>query len=79
MGHHWDTDFRLKEVRKYLSAKVQQAQGFVYKLGQSVAGSGVDGVLKEMSLVPTIVSLSSLVNQHFPTRYCIECLLRAAW
>ena len=57
MGCHWDSNFRLKEAWQYLLAKVQQARGIIYKLGQAVAGSGVDGVLKETSLVPTFVSL----------------------
>ena len=59
MGRHWDFNFRLKKARRYLLAMVQQARGFIYKLGQSVAGSGVDGVLKETSSVPTIVSFLS--------------------
>ena len=56
MGQYWDLNFRLKDVRKYLSDKVQQARRIVYKLGQAVAGAGVNGVLKPTSLVPTIVS-----------------------
>ena len=56
MGRHQDFNFRLEGVREYLLVKVQQARGFVYRLGRSVAGSGVDGVLKETSSVPTIVS-----------------------
>ena len=56
MGQYWDLNFRLKEARKYLSDKVQQARRIVYKLGQAVAGAGVNGVLKPTSSVPTIVS-----------------------
>ena len=56
MGHYWDLDFRLKEVRKYLLDKVQQARRIIYKLGHAVAGTGVDGVLKSTSSVPTVVS-----------------------
>jgi len=56
MGHHWDLDFRLKEVRKYLLDKVQQARRVIYKLGRAGAGTGVDGVLKSTSSVPIVVS-----------------------
>jgi len=56
MGRHWDFRFRLREARRYLSDKVQQARRIVYKLGQAVAGAGVDGVLKATSSVPTVVS-----------------------
>ena len=56
MGRYWDIDFRTKEVRRYLSDKVQQARRIIYKLGQAVAGMGVDGVLKSTSSVPTVVS-----------------------
>lgn len=56
MGHRWDMDFRVKEVRQYLLDKVQQARRTIYKLGQAVAGTGVDNVLKSTSSVPTIVS-----------------------
>ncbi|KAF9783667.1 hypothetical protein BJ322DRAFT_1109524 [Thelephora terrestris] len=54
MGHRWDIDFRLKSVRKYLADKVRQARKIIYKLGQAVAGSGVDGVLKATSSVPVL-------------------------
>lgn len=57
MGCHWDINFRVKQVRRYLSDKVQQARRIVYKLGQAVAGAGVDGVLKSTSSVPTVVSV----------------------
>jgi hypothetical protein len=56
MGRHWDLNFRLREARKYLFDKVQQARRIVYKLGQAVAGTGVDGVLKSTSSVPVVVS-----------------------
>lgn len=60
MGHYWDISFRLKEVRRYLSDKVQHARRIIYKLGQAVAGTGVDGMLKATSSVPTVVSTLSL-------------------
>lgn len=69
MGSQWDINFRVKEVRQYLSDKVQQARRIVYKLGQAVAGTGVDGVLKSTSSVPTIVSTFITVGwQHLTER-----------
>ena len=56
MGRYWDVNFRVKDVRRYLSDKVQQARRIVYKLGQAVAGAGVNGILKSTSSVPTVVS-----------------------
>jgi len=61
MGQRWDIDFRVKSVRKYLMDKVQQARRIIYQLGQAVAGAGVDGMLKETSSVPTIVSAPLLI------------------
>ena len=57
IGHRWDVGFRLKSVWQYLADKVRQAQNIVYKLGQAVSGTGVDGVLKSTSSVPVIVSV----------------------
>ena len=57
MGRHWDVGFRLKSVRQYLADKVRQARNIIYKLGQAVAGTGVDGVLKSTSSVPVVVSV----------------------
>ena len=56
MGRFWDIGFRARETRRYLSEKVQQARRVIYKLGQAVAGTGVDGILKSTSSVPTVVS-----------------------
>ena len=56
MGTCWDINFRAREVRQYLSDKVQQARRVVYELGQAVAGAGVDGILKSTSSVPVVVS-----------------------
>ena len=56
MGQHWDIAFRVREVRQYLSDKVQQARRVIYELGQAVAGVGVDRILKSTSSVPTVVS-----------------------
>ena len=56
MGTYWDVNFRVREVRQYLSDKVQQARRIIYGLGQAVAGTGVDGILKSTSSVPVVVS-----------------------
>jgi hypothetical protein len=56
MGRHNDINFRVKAARKYLAEKVKQARNVIYGLGQAVAGTGVDNLLKSTSSVPTIVS-----------------------
>jgi hypothetical protein len=60
MGWILDSSFRISEVRKYLRKKVQSARDLVYRVGHAVAGSGVDGLLKVTSSVPTIVRDVSL-------------------
>ena len=57
MGRYWDINFRLNSARRYLSDKVLQARRIIYKVGQAVAGTGVDGILKSTSSVPTVVSV----------------------
>ena len=56
MGQHWDIGFWVRDVRQYLSDKVQQAWRVIYELGHAVAGTGVDGILKSTSSVPTVVN-----------------------
>ena len=79
MGQHWDFEFRMREVRQYLLGKVQQARNIIYKLGQAVSGTGVDGVLKSTSSVPTVVSALLHDDQLTVslTGHGTECILRA--
>ena len=76
MGHHWDISFRVRDVRRYLSDKVQQARKIIYELGHAVAGTGVNGVLKSTSSVPTVVSIFlGPLDQWCLIGYQTECLL----
>ena len=50
-------------VRQYFHAKVQAARDLVYGVGHAVAGARVDGLLKAMSSVPTMVSKVPLYGQ----------------
>ena len=43
-------------MRAYLLEKVQAARDLIYRLGHSVAGARVNGLLKLTSSVPTLVS-----------------------
>ena len=57
MGQIPDSKFRTGNgIRQYLHGKVQAARDFVYRVGHTVAGARVDGLLKATSSVPTIVS-----------------------
>ena len=55
MGWIPDFNFRNSNVREYLLEKVQAARDLVYRLGHSVAGTRVNGLLKLTSSVPTLV------------------------
>ena len=55
MGWIPDINFRISKIRWCLQKKVQAARDFVYRLGHAVAGTAVNGLLKQTSSVPTIV------------------------
>ena len=55
MGWLLDANFRISSIRQYLRRKVQAARDLVYQVGHAVAGARVDGLLKSMSSVPTMV------------------------
>ena len=75
MGNFWDVNFRAREVRRYLSDKVQRARKIIYELGRAVAGTGVDGMLKSTSSVPVVVSgLFSPANQWYLMGCRTECV-----
>lgn len=75
MGNRWDANFRVKEVRQYLSDKVQQARRIIYELGHAVAGTGVDGILKSTSSVPVVVSTFLVLDQQYLIGYRAERIL----
>ena len=64
MGWILDHLVRIKEVRHYLHEKVKAARDLVYRLGHTVLGARVDGLLKSTSSVPTVVSNISLLQMH---------------
>ena len=55
MGWILDLNFRISGVHQYLYKKVQAARDLIYRAGHAVAGTHVNGLLKLMSSVPTIV------------------------
>lgn len=63
MGWILDSIFRTDKVRQYLSEKVQAARDLIYRLGHSVAGTRVNGLLKPTSSVATINSFFERVKQ----------------
>ena len=55
MGRVPDSNFRLSGIQLFLHQKVKAAWDLIYRLGHAVAGTGVNGLLKLTSSVPTIV------------------------
>ena len=62
-------------VHQYFHSKVQAARDLVYRVGHAVAGAHVDGLLKETSSVPTVVSKVPFII-HDLTRHGTELFLR---
>ena len=59
-GTKRDSKFRLKNIRTYLSATVQDARNKIYKLAYAIGGSAVNDLLKATSSAPTVVSKTPL-------------------
>lgn len=58
-----DMRARITRARIYLSRKIRRARNFIYNKGYAVGGTVVERVLKATSLVPTIVSSVSGVQE----------------
>ena len=46
---------RIENFRTYMANQVKKARVLIYKHGKPITGSGVDGLLKDFSGVPTMV------------------------
>lgn len=55
-----DLKARLSQLRTYLRNKITSAREAIYNLGIPVKGAVVKQLLKEYSLVPTLVSMNLL-------------------
>jgi hypothetical protein len=55
MGRAHDLSARLAKKREYPRNIVLSAREFIYKLGKPISGAAVERLLKEQSLVPTVV------------------------
>jgi hypothetical protein len=64
-GAKRDSQFREKNVRKYLLDYVRAARDAIYKRASAIGGVVIDRLLKPTSSVPTLVSFLSLVMQTF--------------
>jgi len=47
---------RIQGFRNYMASRVEAARRLIYDLAKPITGTGVDGLLKEFSGVPTKVS-----------------------
>jgi len=75
MGWIADTNFRIKEVRRYLHEKVQAAQDLIHRLGRAVASTHVNDLLKPTSSVPTLVSEPLMLHSYDLTPKILERVL----
>ena len=70
-GTKLDSNFRIKNVRIYLSSYVQIARDAIYKSAAAIAGVVVNRLLKATSSVPTVVrsrtDLGLLQSVNTPT------------
>ena len=55
LGWLADAIARVKNARRYLASKIIAARNSIYKRGASIKGVAVEALLKELSLVPTVV------------------------
>ena len=53
----------MSQVRSYLRNKVASAREAIYNLGMPIKGAAVERLLKDYSLVPTLVSASLLTPE----------------
>jgi hypothetical protein len=68
IGHLRDAQSRISNARSYARDLVVQARDFIYRLGYGVTSSAVERVLKQKSLIPTLVGATSLLMQVFILR-----------
>jgi hypothetical protein len=69
MGTGRDLRARLTSIRTYFWTKVEQARNAIYKTGFAITSDWVENILKEFSLVPTIVCSRSLKTAMSLTDY----------
>ena len=58
LGFISDISSRLSHARNYLQSKIRSARHLIYQCGKAVKSVAVERILKEYSLVPTLVSLA---------------------
>jgi len=56
LGINSDIMARLSKARDYLQDKIRSASHAIYQHGEAIKSAAVEGILKECSLVPTLVS-----------------------
>lgn len=57
IGFLRDISQRMNRLRKYFTEKVSKARNMIYTRGAPIKGSLVESLLKDVSLVPTVVSM----------------------
>jgi hypothetical protein len=60
IGLHYDVSGRVARAYQSIKDTVIAARNTIYKLGTPIKGAAVERLLKELSLVPTVVSISCL-------------------
>ena len=64
LGFVSDSSLRLSYARNYLEHKIRSARHAIYQLGKAIKSVTVERILKEHSLVPTLVSFGTLLRSH---------------
>lgn len=61
LGFANDIKARISQLRTYFHAKIVAARDSIYRFGRPIKASAVETLLKEYSLVPTLVSTTDLM------------------
>jgi hypothetical protein len=57
VGFLHDISRRMNQLRTYVAEKVAKARNAIYMRGAPIKGALVESILKDLSLVPTVVSV----------------------
>jgi hypothetical protein len=68
VGYLRDAQNRISNVRTYARNLVVTARDIIYRLGYGVTSAAVERILKEKSLVPTLVCVISLLVSTYPLK-----------
>jgi len=81
VGRWNDIKARVSQARTYMQDKILAARDAIYRLGALIKGVTVERLLKDCSLVPTLVSLCGVLedSKTYTSKECIHRTPVAPW